>query len=377
MRKVLIIAPTFLPGNKGGGPVQSVKNIVTNLSDDFDFYIFTSDRDKGDQIPYPDIIKDEWIEVENYKIFYTSNKKMNNLKKIILDLKPEVIYLNSFFSWTDSIKIILLCSMMNFKGKVLLAPRGEFDKGALKIKKVKKKIFLSVFNLLKVYQNINWHATSKIEKKHILEVIPKAKEISIANNLTSNYDKFENFNRFKKPGCAKLIFISRITRKKNLLMVLRTLEKIKIGQIELNIYGPIEDVNYWEECNKVIKQLPSNIKATYFGEISQLETRDAFSKNHFFFFPTFGENYGHVISESLISGCPVIISKETPWLELNKENVGWDIDLSDEMKFIEIIEECVKMNQISYNNMSENAFEYAKKQSDLENRKMETKKMLV
>ena len=32
---------------------------------------------------------------------------------------------------------------------------------------------------------------------------------------------------------------------------------------------------------------------------------------HFFVFPTLTENYGHVIAESLICNCPVILSKGT------------------------------------------------------------------
>ena len=32
-----------------------------------------------------------------------------------------------------------------------------------------------------------------------------------------------------------------------------------------------------------------------------------------FVFPTLGENFGHVIAESLASSCPVICSDQTPW----------------------------------------------------------------
>ena len=46
-----------------------------------------------------------------------------------------------------------------------------------------------------------------------------------------------------------------------------------------------------------------------------------------FFFPTLGENYGHVIYEALDSGCPVLISDQTPWRGLSEVGAGWDLPL--------------------------------------------------
>lgn len=96
-----------------------------------------------------------------------------------------------------------------------------------------------------------------------------------------------------------------------------------------------------------------------------------------FFFPTLGENYGHVISEALVSGCPVIISTETPWNDLSKKRVGWDIPLNDKKKYIEIINKCVKMNQEDFQEMSIKAFEYAKNSSALQYNIDLTERMLI
>ena len=50
---------------------------------------------------------------------------------------------------------------------------------------------------------------------------------------------------------------------------------------------------------------------------------------HFFILPTLGENFGHVFIEALAAGCPLIISNRTPWLELEKKGIGWDIPLEN------------------------------------------------
>ena len=92
-------------------------------------------------------------------------------------------------------------------------------------------------------------------------------------------------------------------------------------------YGRIVDNSYWDRCKKSLEKLPKNIKASFLGELKKDEVTVTFSKYDLFFFPTGGENYGHVIAESLSVGTPVLISKNTPWFNLESQHLGWDIDL--------------------------------------------------
>jgi glycosyltransferase involved in cell wall biosynthesis len=46
-----------------------------------------------------------------------------------------------------------------------------------------------------------------------------------------------------------------------------------------------------------------------------------------FFFPTRGENYGHVIHEALAAGLPMLVSDQTPWKRLAERGIGWDLSL--------------------------------------------------
>ena len=41
--------------------------------------------------------------------------------------------------------------------------------------------------------------------------------------------------------------------------------------------------------------------------------RTKFSEYDAFVFPTRGENFGHVIAESLSASCPVVCTDQTPW----------------------------------------------------------------
>src|SRR4029077_18813526 len=55
--------------------------------------------------------------------------------------------------------------------------------------------------------------------------------------------------------------------------------------------------------------------------------RARLSEHHFFFMPTANENFGHAIVEALLAGCPLITSDQTPWRELARRGVGWDLPL--------------------------------------------------
>jgi len=50
------------------------------------------------------------------------------------------------------------------------------------------------------------------------------------------------------------------------------------------------------------------------------------SSANFFVLPTFNENYGIVIAESLSRGVPAITTKGAPWSLLNRENCGLWVD---------------------------------------------------
>jgi len=94
----------------------------------------------------------------------------------------------------------------------------------------------------------------------------------------------------------------------------------------------------------LISQLPSNIKVNYLGSVSSNDVIRIFGRYDLFFFPTAGENYGHVIAESLTSGTPVLVSTETPWRHLQADGLGWDIDLVQMDSFVEIIDRLAQLS---------------------------------
>lgn len=373
--KVLLFAGYYLPGVKGGGPIVSIKNMVEALSDKIDFYVVAEDRDLGDSNPYPNIERRKWLHKDNCKVYYVNSKQLSfsNIKKLLEERNYTYVYLNSFFDFNISIKPLLIHKMCKCKSKVILAPRGNFSEGALNLKAIKKKLFISLSKFLKINKFTIWHATADTELADIKKIFGKEIEYQVASNLPM-VPKPINKCIKKKENSLEIIFISRIHPKKNLLYAIKLLKSIK-GNVQFNIYGPIEDEKYWRECLMEISKLPKKIKCNYKGLLSHDEVQKAFQTNHLFLFPTLGENYGHVIAESLSNGCPVIVSDQTPWKNLELNQCGADIALCDEKKFIEIINNYIKMNEIEYSQKALNSIKYFKGQSNFNEIKCKYEKL--
>ena len=96
---VLVLVRYYLPGDKSGGPVRTITNIVGHLGDDIEFRIVTSDRDALDHPPYSAVSVDSWNRVGKARVYYFSPAKqtIRGLLKLIEATPYDVLYLNSFF----------------------------------------------------------------------------------------------------------------------------------------------------------------------------------------------------------------------------------------------------------------------------------------
>ncbi len=370
--KILIFIDWFLPGYKAGGPIKSVSNMVNSLHQDFSFYIITSDKDIDDLNSYQNIELNKWITKENYSIVYlTPEYRIDFIKNELQNNPYSCIYFNSVFSKNYTIDPLRAIKKLKLASKIIIAPRGMLGKGALSLKPIKKKLFLTISKFIGLYKNVTWHATNVEEAQDIKTIFGNKVAVQIASNIA--IIKTTNHLIEKLPNQLKLVFFSRISPKKNLLYAIDTLKKVADNTVELSIYGSIEDQDYWNECLSFIDR--NNVNAKYISEINPSDVNKILSQYHFLFLPTLHENYGHVIVEALTAGCGLILSNNTPWKHLDKKNIGWEIELEYQNKFIEVIKKCIHMNQDEYNTIRNNCFSFVKDQIDVTKDISNTKKL--
>lgn len=361
MKKLLIFVDWFLPGYKAGGQIQSCANLANALKDTVEVYVVTSDRDLGDEKPYPSIKADEWnVLANNLHVNYLSpgNRGLKTLSTIIRWVNPQCIYLNSMFSFNFTLLPIEAANRNGgMQRKIILAPRGMLHTGALQYKKVKKKLFFQAFKLRGLQKKVTFHATDATEKADIKRVFGKKVSIEFVKDFPSPVQQPLEIT-VKKPESLRCIFISRISPKKNLLFLLTALQQVS-ANLQLTVAGPVEDEKYWAACQALIASLPANIQVQYLGALPNHELPAVYRQHHLFLLPTHGENFGHVIFEAFSNGRPVLISNCTPWNNLEEKGIGWDLSLSDKSGFLEKIGIATAWNQEEFNAYCRASWQFA------------------
>ena len=359
MKKVLVLIDYYLPGYKSGGPVRTISNMVDQLGQEIEFWILTRNRDVMEAEPYPDVQSDTWNRCKNSKVYYASTLGFLTIRRIVREVSPDVIYLNSFFSSLVIRYLVMRWLRLVHSTAVVLAPRGEFSPGALALKKSEKLVYLKLVALMGLYRKLVWQVSSLREAQEIQDIWKGDITSFVAPNMPPVIQSVENgAEHIKIPGEARFVFLSRISPKKNIVAAINMLGQLS-GQVLFSIAGPVGDEEYWSQCQHAIKSLPPNVTVSYVGAIPHQQINSIFKAHHFFLLPTLGENFGHAILEALMAGCPVVISDQTPWRELQKNNIGWDLPLDSMDSWLHVLGQCINMDQATFKTMSASAKSYA------------------
>jgi glycosyltransferase involved in cell wall biosynthesis len=375
-KKILLFSDWYEPGFKAGGPIRSAVNFTRHMEDEYEIYVFTSDRDLGSAAPYAQIRADAWTaQGKNSFVYYCSpgHLTLKNIRSQIFAIDPDLIYLNSMFSRYFSIYPLLIEKWNKKKFKVVLAPRGMLRKTALRFKPLKKKVFLSALRKTGLADNLYFHAVDETELLDIQRSFGAAAKVSLIPNFPGAAG--EPPAAIKKiPGRLSALFAGRIHPIKGLDFLLRMISRLEFD-FNLMIAGSLEDKKYWEKCEGLIRGLPEKVKVEYIGEIPNPELVRIMADQHIFILPTQGENFGHAIYEALSLGRPALISDQTPWKGLIKKKAGWDLPLDREDLFIEALRQSAAFDQADYDGWSQGAWTFAEEFREKSDLKMAYKKL--
>lgn len=356
-KKILILCDWFLPGYLAGGPIQSIAALTEHLKENFDFYIVTTDRDFKSKEPYPEVKINQWTQFEGRQVYYLSPDQLNKntIAEIINSINHDVLYLNSMYSKPFTIFPLQLKKEGRIKSKIVLAPRGMLSDGALKTKKLKKKLFLVYAKVSGLLRDVIWQSTSHQETGEIKKQInTRIKLVQVSNlpNIPPYYPLL------KEPGHLKVCYVGRLCDTKNVKFTFQVLSQIKTGNVSFDVYGPVEDAEYWQMCLKIASDFPSNIKFQYHGSMHPKQIQQVLAKYHVLFLPSYNENFGHAMVEALLAHRPILISDQTPWRNLKQHGAGNDLPLDAPEQFVKELEHLLDMGNEEYQALSASAHQY-------------------
>ena len=355
--KVLIFIDWFAPGFRAGGPTTSNVNITEHLREDIDFYVITSDTDYRETTPYANVTPNCWTERNGIHVYYFSKNQLGyrNIARVARSANCPVWYINGVYSTYFSL-YPLIAARKQCPQRTIVSARGMLSPHALAIKSGKKRVFLGIEKVLGLYRNVAFHSTNEQESSYIRTIIGQwAKTIAIENLPRKANVPFSPSN--KKNGAIRLVSFARISPEKNTLYAIEALADCK-KKICYDIYGQINDREYWEQCLNAIEKLPANVTVTYKGSIAPADMPNLYKEYDVMYLPTTGENFGHAILESFINSRPVVISDKTPWQNLKQQDLGFDLSLEDKQKYSTAIDSLASMEQGSFETMCQAAFAF-------------------
>lgn len=357
---LLIFYDHFFPAYKAGGPIQSITNLANALQDDYSIYMITSSYDLNEVKPLANIKTSVWSQVclpastTIINVWYAVAGKPSayDIKAAIIKIDPAAVYLNGMFSYR-----FVLVPLMVIKRNmhIVICPRGMLQEGALATKSLKKKIYLTFLKMSGLCRRVSWHATNEEEGQDIKRIFGKDVRIIVAGNIPKMPVDVIKVNG-KQQGQLRLVYLSLITEKKNLLQLINIISKLQ-ANVTLDIYGPVKDKEYFKKCQHAISLHPSKI--IYKGDVKPIDVQETFGKYDASILLTKGENFGHALYESLSVGCPVITSNFTAWNGLQENKAGWNVDISNEKEIVETIIHASNMDTPTFSIYQSGSFSLA------------------
>jgi glycosyltransferase involved in cell wall biosynthesis len=314
MTTVRILAPYYPPAVAGGGPVRTLEALTRTAPEDLVLEVVTRDRDLGavDRLDVPR----STVTVGNHNVRFLDTRGPLGVLRLAAVLRgrpaPDLLYLNSVFDARFGVLPVASRWCGSPTGTPLLvAPRGEFDPGALALKPKRKRQYLALARRFGLFRDVTWHASTELEATHIRRAVGDDADIVVRENETSLPLRAE---RTPMPACERLelVTVGRISPKKRTHLVIEALAGVT-RPVRLVVVGPVDDVAYARRCSAMAAALPPHVRVDFVGTQPHGTVRERIRTAHAMVTATAGENFGHTIPEALSVGRPVLLSDTTPW----------------------------------------------------------------
>lgn len=341
-QKIIFINTHFLPDEKYGGVVYSGDGLFRGLADKFITRgVCTSQNPKK----VKDYYLSQNLKVDSYKSVVSH--KLGISISLLFELpmilrRSNFVVCNGIFTFPVTYAA-LLCIL--FKIPFSVALRGGYEPWRLNQKRRKKMLF-------------NYLITSQILKKaafiHVISemefsAVPhkyRRKTAVIPNGFDyktySIYERLREENQLFKDDEFNFLFLSRTDKEKGLDIIFESFKRILSlhKKARLKLIGP-DNNGYLKKLVRAYHDVPHEWIPGLYGEKKILEIM----KSDVLILPSYSENFGNIILESLLYGTPVITTTGTPWASIIPDlQCGWICE-PDEGSFRSVCLEALSNNR--------------------------------
>lgn len=215
------------------------------------------------------------------------------------------------------------------KCKLVTAPRGSLATWALGFRKMKKRVIGRLIGQYAAMRATDmWHATSEKEYGEIraagfrqpVAIVPIGIDLpmmSVANKEKAGC---------RKRGMSRLVFFGRLHKVKAVDNLILAWELVadRFKNWELIIAGPDGGIRDELESLVATRKIP---RVSFLGELNGVAKYEYLAAADLCVLPSYTENFGVTVAESLACGTPVVASQGTPWRGLAENGAGWWIPI--------------------------------------------------
>lgn len=337
--KVFFPLEVFYP-SQAGGTSNTVYWLTKNLvREGFEPVLVASDKGIAPGFPL-----NRWRENESGKVIHVRTRHLHfPVGQTFFALRhfyrSDVVHISSVFY--PAAFITAIAARLIGK-KTIWSVHGELDPHALNHSRTRKAPILALIKLL-VGTYAVFHSTCDEETRYIREVFGDKARIVQIPNFVEIPDLVERTER------KYLLYIGRLHPKKgieNLITALSRNESFLDSAYVLKIAGKGRPA-YESELRRMVDDIGLSEKIEFVGQVEGRDKEHLLADAFWTIMPSYSENFGLVVLESLAQNTPVIASKGSPWQILERERLGfWTRNDPDELS--KVITKIMTMDRAEY-----------------------------
>jgi glycosyltransferase involved in cell wall biosynthesis len=323
--KIIQISPAYKPAYIYGGPTLSVALLCEALVKSYvNIEVFTTTANGAN-----DFDSDEQIKmVDDVKVTYFRRLFRSNLHfspSLLMTLasstsRTDILHIHSWWNATAVLSTLIGVIRGN---KIIISPRGMLTNYSLENgRSWYKKFFQKVIGRW-LLNRCHLHVTTEKENRDVLKFI-NHRRITIIPNFAKNISDTNQGLKsyYVENPVIRLLFLSRIDKKKGLEMTFRALTDINFPW-HLTIAGSGE-LAYVEYLQSFAGKLNLENRVSWIGFVDANQKTEIFNKHDLLILFSYNENFANVVVESLNAGLPVVISDSVGLSDfVIRYNLGW------------------------------------------------------
>lgn len=319
------MSPSFYPSKAYGGTIRSGYGLCRGLTQlGCDLRVLTTDTDGLGRVL--GVANDRDVQVDGLRVRYCHKWFRHSVSPGLLGVLPSyvrwanVVHLTAVYSF-PTLPTLFFCRLFN--KPVVWSPRGALQRWEGSSRVVHKWLWEALCQKLAPKNNLVLHATSQVEAEQSLKRLPTLRAVVVRNGV----DVPQNVRRSASNGKLRLLYLGRLHPIKGIETLLEACGIVEALSLGWHLYiAGTGSSSYVDFLKSKVQELGLSNKVEFVGEVFEEKKEALFAQSDVVLVPSYTENFGIVVAESLAHAVPVIASKGTPWIGLETNRCGLWVD---------------------------------------------------